>query len=132
MRWENLRACRKSSGPATLQELQGNQRAYEVFHAKLVAYNKQYAPPHVPELLLNTPLRLGPWCKKMAALLAEIDGGVPFPAHLLEKAYRLADGIAAKQGQECAARPTPAGPRSPARELDDLAAWCAERLRVAA
>src|SRR5437763_13273146 len=34
-RWENLRACRKSSGPSTLQELQGNQRAYEVFHAKL-------------------------------------------------------------------------------------------------
>src|SRR5437763_12172973 len=86
-RWDNLRASRSSAGPCTLQELQGNQRAYELFHAKLVAYNKRYAPPHVAELLVNTPVRLELWCKKMAALFADLDGGVPYPAHLLSTAY---------------------------------------------
>jgi hypothetical protein len=130
--WENLRASRTSAGLSTLPELKGNQRAYEVFHAKLVAYNKRYAPPHIAELLLNTPARLGPWCKKVSALFAELDDGVPFPANLLEKAYRLADGIASKKGWNRPGRPTPAGVRSAARELDDLAAWCAELGRASA
>jgi hypothetical protein len=131
-RWENVRASRTSAGPSTLQELQGKQRSYEVFHAKLVAYNKRYTPLHIPELLLNNPARLGPWCKTMGALFAELDNAVPFPAHLLEKVYRLADGIASRKGSDCAARPTPAGVRSAARELDDLAAWCAELAGAAA
>jgi len=129
-RWENLRACRTSSGPATLLELQGNQRTYELFHAKLVAYNKRSASPHIPELLLNTTLRLGPWCKKMGALFAELGDGAPCPVHLLEKAYRLADGIARRKGRERAARPSAAGAASAARELENLAAWCAEPTRA--
>ena len=32
--------------------------AYDAFRGKLVAYNRRYAPAHVPELLLNTPPRL--------------------------------------------------------------------------
>ena len=82
--WENLRASRTSAGLSTIQELKGNQRAYEAFRARLVAYNKRYAPPHIPELPLNNPARLGPWCKKMSALFAELDDGVPFPANLRE------------------------------------------------
>jgi hypothetical protein len=124
-RWQNLRACRASAGPSTLLELQGNQRAYELFHAKLVAYNKRYAPPHIPELLVNTPLRLELWCKKMGTLFAELDAKVPFPAHLLEKAYRLADGIALRQGRDTAARPAPDAERSATTELAGLATWCA-------
>jgi hypothetical protein len=36
-RWENLRATRTSATPYSLQELQRNQRAYDLFHTKLVA-----------------------------------------------------------------------------------------------
>ena len=66
-RWENLR---KTPSPdpevvAATQDLKAKQKAYEAFRAKLVAYNKQYSPAHVPELLLNTPARLGIWCRKM-------------------------------------------------------------------
>jgi hypothetical protein len=128
-RWENLRASRTSAGPSTIQELQGKQRAYEAFHAKLVAYNKRCAPPHITTLLVNTRVQLEHWCKKMGALFAEVSG-VPFPAHLLEKAYRLADGIATRQGRDRAARPTPAGMRSATQELDGLAMWCAELARA--
>ena len=47
-RWENLR----QTSPGDLQDLHGRQKAYDAFHTKLVAYNKQYRPAHVPELLL--------------------------------------------------------------------------------
>jgi hypothetical protein len=50
-RWENLR---KVAPGYSLQDLQARQKAYDAFHAKLVAYNRRYTPPHVPELLLNT------------------------------------------------------------------------------
>jgi hypothetical protein len=47
-RWENLR----QTSPGDLEDLHGRQKAYDTFHTKLVAYNKQYRPAHVPELLL--------------------------------------------------------------------------------
>ena len=53
--------------------MQGNQRAYEVFHAKLVAYNKRHTPAHVPELLLNSPSRLGMWCCRMRDLYLQVE-----------------------------------------------------------
>ena len=57
-RWENLR---KLNLGHSLQALQARQKAYDAFHAKLVAYNRRYTPMHVPELLLNSPLRLALW-----------------------------------------------------------------------
>jgi hypothetical protein len=124
--WENLRASRTSARPSSLQELQGNQRAYETFHAKLVAYNKRHAPAHLPERLINTAVRLEQWCDKMSALFTELADGVAFPTQLLEKAYRLADRIATRKKCNCAARPASGGTRSAARELEVLAKWCAE------
>src|SRR5947209_20180838 len=78
-RWENLRAARSSARPSSLQELQSYQRAYEHFHAKLVAYNRRHAPPHIPELLINTAARLEHWCKQLGALFTTLDGQVAFP-----------------------------------------------------
>src|SRR3954469_24916581 len=97
-RWENLRAAapRPASVPPGTKDLHAKQKAYEAFRAKLEAYNKTYAPAHVPELLLNTPSRLGKWCRAMRGLLAWAGHGPegPGPAHLLGKAYRWADRIA--------------------------------------
>jgi hypothetical protein len=123
--WENLRAARTSAGPSSLQELQRNQRAYEAFHSKLIAYNKRHAPAHIPELLINTADRLEQWCDKMSALFAGLADGAAFPSQLLEKAYRLADRIATQKRCERAVRPTP-GARSAVRELQVLVKWCTE------
>jgi hypothetical protein len=129
-RWENLRATRTSATPYSLQELQRNQRAYDLFHTKLVAYNKRYTPRHIPELLINTSVRLEHWCKQLGGLFAALDDQVPFPAHLLEKAYRLADAIATRTNRACASRPAPGDVRSAARELEMLAVWCTDSLAV--
>jgi hypothetical protein len=123
-RWENLRASRTSARPSSLQELQTYQRAYALFHTRLVVYNKRHAPPHIPELLINTAARLEQWCKKLCALFATLDDQVPFPTHLLEKAYRLADMIATRTNRACTSRPALGEVRSAARELETLAAWC--------
>src|SRR6516225_6857719 len=69
--WENLRASSLHPDiPPCTQGLQVKQKAYDSFRAKLAGYNKRYAPAHVPELLLNTPTRLGLWCRSMRDLFS--------------------------------------------------------------
>jgi hypothetical protein len=127
-RWENLRVNRAvNTGREDTAQLQQKQKAYEAFHDKLAAYNKAFKPEHVPERLLNTPVRLGEWCRKMSELLArseEIAKG-RYPTHLMEKAYRSAEHVADRLHKERAARPAPSGEVGGAvGELRALAAWC--------
>jgi hypothetical protein len=61
------------------EDLQEKQKAYESFHAKLVAYNKRYTPAHVPEMLLNTPSRLAKWCRAMLDLYLRVEHEPPGP-----------------------------------------------------
>ena len=129
-RWENLRAAPATSpdGKPTTQELQAKQRAYDAFRAKLAAYNKRYTPAHVPELLVNTPVRLRQWCRAMRnlLLLIEADPQGHNPVHLLEKAYRLADRVARNMGAAPVNRSAPpAAIRAAVVELEALDGWCA-------
>ncbi len=129
-RWENLRTT--TSRPAdvqpTTQELHGKQKAYEAFRAKLAAYNKRFKPSHIPELLLNTPLRLGIWCRTMRDLYDRV-GQAPSmqpPVHLVEKASRWAERVAARIGaQPPAQMAPPASIREAIERLDGLTKWCA-------
>jgi hypothetical protein len=124
-RWENLR---KVAPGYSLQDLQARQKSYDAFHAKLVAYNRHYTPPHVPELLLNTPLRLALWCRKMRDLYRQVDE-LPQghgPVHLLEKAHRCADHLATRLQTDPASRPAalPSTCHDTAGALEALAQWC--------
>ena len=65
-RWENLRKTPAPDAAAATLDLVDRQKSYETFRVKLVAYNDRHTPAHVPELLLNTPLRLGAWCRRIA------------------------------------------------------------------
>ncbi len=92
--WENLR---KTPGrPAAAydtRDLAAIQKAYDAFRTKLAAYNRRYTPPHVPERMLNTPVRLAAWCRAMKQLYVHVsdDHRAQCPVHLLEKTYRWAD-----------------------------------------
>jgi hypothetical protein len=124
-RWENLRKVNPGS---SLQDLQARQKAYDAFHAKLVAYNRRYRPPHVPELLLNTPLRLALWCRKMRDLYRKVEQlrQGHGPVHLLEKAHRCADHLATRLQTDPASRPAalPSTCHDTAGTLEALAEWC--------
>jgi hypothetical protein len=128
--WENLRTAPLGSSDAprpTQQGLHGKQKAYDAFRAKLAGYNRRYRPAHVPELLLNTPARLGKWCRAMRALYlwVEHDPRGRCPVHLLEKAYRWADRVAARTGQGRLSRSAPPGTIGEAiRVLEALERWC--------
>src|SRR5260370_16168919 len=63
--WENLRkaTARHVDAGSRLKDLSARQKAYDAFRIRLVAYNKRYAPAHVPELLLNNPARLETSCR---------------------------------------------------------------------
>lgn len=133
--WENLRitSSRAPEVGFSTQNLQGKQKAYEAFHAKLVAYNEQYTPAHVPELLLNTPSRLGRWCRAMRDLYRQVehDSRGHCPVYLLEKAYRWADRVAVLMNKRCISRSTPPGTIGAAiRDLEALGQWCDDLARV--
>jgi len=128
-RWENLRntTSRPADVQPTTQDLHGKQKAYETFRAKLAAYNKRFHPTHVPELLLNTPVRLGIWCRAMRDLYVRVekDAQMHCPVHLVEKAYRWADRVAARIGTERLSRSTPPTTIPTAiQKLDELSQWC--------
>jgi hypothetical protein len=130
-RWENLRAARARTEAvrSTTQDLHGMQQAYEAFRARLAAYNTHYPPGHIPELLLNTPGRLGLWCRRMRELLAQVEHGprARCPVHLLAKAQRCAAGIAGRLGKEGPPRVAAPGDFPAAlQELDALGRWCEE------
>ncbi len=127
--WENLRVYPPiaQEPAATVKELHQKQKAYEAFHAKLVAYNKGFRPAHVPELLLNTADRLGAWCRRMMDLHRAVqhDSQAYYPVHLIEKAYRWADRLSDKRKVERIIRPTLCRDTPAAiRELENLAQWC--------
>jgi hypothetical protein len=130
-RWENLRKplAAAPEGPSSTQELHTKQKAYEAFRAKLLAYNKRFRPAHVPELLLNTPARLGTWCRRMRDLYVVLENAAPppCPVHLVEKAYRWADRVAVRTGKDPRSRAAPpATLRAAIQELEALARWCDE------
>jgi hypothetical protein len=128
-RWENLRTTSSSSQdpPQTTRNLHDKQKAYEAFSVKLKDYNKIYEPPHIPELLLNTPARLGIWCRAIRKVYVSVehDPRGHCSLHLMEKAYRWADLVANKKS---VVRFTPSIPITTIgaiiRELEALSQWC--------
>jgi hypothetical protein len=127
--WENLRRT-PSPDPtvtATRPDLLGRQKAYEVFRARLIAYNKEYRPEHVPERLLNNSSRLGSWCRRMRdlCLLVEHDARCQCPVSLVEKAYWWADQISVRRNESRVSRSTPPGTMEVAiRDFESLSRWC--------
>lgn len=128
--WENMRGIPRAESEVStsLRCLQGKQKAYDAFRAKLAAYNRQYTPLHVPELLLNTPCRLAIWCRKMRDLYLQIEHDIPAscPEHLLAKAHRWANRIGRRLKRACVSRMTtpPGTIRDAIQELEALAEWC--------
>ena len=133
--WANLREAppRPPGEGSVVRDLQGKQNAYEAFRGKLVAYNKRYKPGHVSGRLLNTPSRLGAWCRAMRDLYRRVehDPRGHCPAHLLEMAYRWADRVSALTDQGPVSRSPPPGTIAAAvRDLGALAEWCDGRAGV--
>ena len=128
-RWENLRAARQETPRVSsiARDLLVMQKAYDAFRVRLKAYQASFSPTHVSELLLNTPARLGGWCRQVRDLhlRAGQSAQAHSPVHLLEKAYRWADRLAGRRGKDRVSRATPPGPAEAVfRDLEALAAWC--------
>ena len=128
-RWENLRAARQETPRVSsiARDLLVMQKAYDAFRVQLKAYQASFSPTHVSELLLNTPARLGGWCRQVRDLhlRAGQSAQAHSPVHLLEKAYRWADRLAGRRGKDRVSRATPPGPAEAVfRDLEALAAWC--------
>jgi hypothetical protein len=123
-RWENLRGDPPHSGDNSATALQNRQKAYEAFRSRQAAYTAQYRAAQVSEPTLNTPERLGEWSRAVRAVLLRSES-TACPGHLIAKAHRLADRIAARLGKPAVVRDTPADDSAgAARELGAVIAWC--------
>jgi hypothetical protein len=132
--WENMRKSAPLHVRATLLELASRQDACDRFRTRLRAYNKRYAPAHVTDLLLNSPTRLGLWCRAMSNLYRQVehDPHAHCPAHLLEKAYRWADQIGVRMSKSLVSRATPPATIGDViRLLEALVEWCGDLIGVA-
>ena len=128
-RWENMRGNPTSAGGNagfSTPDLQGRQKAYEAFRVKLAAYTARYRASHVPEVTLNTPERVGMWCRAIRAVFRRAaQEFTEYPGHTVMKAHRLADRIAARLGDEPASRETTVeGIAAAIRNMDAIISWC--------
>jgi hypothetical protein len=135
-RWENLRKTPSWTPDVspTVQDLHDKQRAYEAFRTRLAAYNKRFTPPHLAEVLLNTPARLGYWSRRMRDLYVQLENHpqTQAPVHLVEKAHRWGDRVADRLAKDRLPRPAPpATIQDAARQIDALVRWCDELAGIA-
>jgi len=134
-RWENLREMPLSAAASlSLEDLQAKQHAHRAFHDKLVAYNRRHTPAHVPELLLNTPARLGKWCRTMRDLCRRVGQTTQAqrPTYLAAKAFRWADRIARRLDRRPLTRQSTRGEIGDAvSDLETVCQWCEELERAA-
>ena len=127
-KWENMRET-QAGGTATFStlDLQERQRAYDGFRTRLAAYTARYRTVQIPETTLNGPERVGVWCRTVRAVLrrAESEAKTDSVSHIITKAYRLVNRIAARLKLDPVERGTTAdGIASAIRSLDVVIGWC--------
>lgn len=121
-RWENMRCDPPHAGDNSSAALQARQKAYDAFRTRLAAYTVKYRAAQVPEPTLNTPERVAVWCRAVRAVLLRAEPGAgAHPAHVVAKAHRLVDRIAARLGNSAPERGTG---DDAVRALDAVIAWC--------
>ncbi|HEX4610719.1 MAG TPA: hypothetical protein VH092_21190 [Urbifossiella sp.] len=122
--WENLRDD-PTAGGAHGPGLRERQRRYDAFRAGLAGYTARYRAGEIPELTLNSPERVGLWCRAVRAVCGRAGVGAEAPVHVVGKAYRLADRIATRLKVPVADRDgQTAGMENAIRGLDAIIAWC--------
>lgn len=120
-RWENMRA----DGGDSTAHLQSLQRAFEAYRAGLAGYVARHNSEQTPDLSPSGPKRLAAWCRAVRTVFRRAAEGCECPAHVVAKARRMADRIAARVGVESARPEPPPGDAADAiRQLDVLVAWC--------
>jgi hypothetical protein len=127
-RWENMRAGpAQADGGYSTPDLLGRQRTYEAFRSRLATYTARYKAAEMPETTLNSPERVAVWCRAVRAVFrrARFESGAESPTHAVEKAYRLADRIAARLKVEPVGRGSPPdGIGAVVGALDAVIQWC--------
>ncbi|WP_238537854.1 hypothetical protein [Zavarzinella formosa] len=121
--WENLRAGACYSIP----HLHLLQRAFADYREAMMAYTSGDRNEGMPDLSPNVPDRLRWWCRTVRAVLRRCEN-TESPGHIVNKAHKSADLIAAKL-KTATGKWEPAADLSAAiRQLDAVIDWCDERM----
>ena len=127
-RWENLWDDRTRDGSDhSTPLLQGLQLAFEAFRSRMAEYTARYRTAQIPDLSPSGPDRLAGWCRAVRAIFqrAGHETGGDCPVHVVAKAHRLADRIAARVKNDPVRRGSPPDDIAGAiRDLGAIIAWC--------
>jgi hypothetical protein len=118
--WENLCAARIDS----TVHLQSIQKAFETYRLSLLDYSSGDRREITPEMSPTKPGRLGAWCRSVRAVLRQTAECGVSPTHVVAKAHRLADQIAARVKSEPVGRESPKDMVGAIRQLDLVIEWC--------
>jgi hypothetical protein len=114
----------KDSATASLASLVAKQKAFDAYHAHMVAYNQRYRPAYHDLRPICTAVRLAPWCRWMADLYARA-GQTECPVQLLEQAHRNVDRLGSRLNRDLVCRPTHVMRTADAiAGLRAIAKWC--------
>jgi hypothetical protein len=117
--WENLRA----DGNRSTSQLKALQTAFEEYRVGMSAYTARNRNEPILELSPTRPGSLGAWCRTVRAVLRRAQGGA-CPSHVVAKAHRLANGIAAREIKIPVAQESATDIAGAIRQLDAVIAWC--------
>jgi hypothetical protein len=118
--WENLCAA----GIDSMVQLQSIQKAFETYRVSRLEYSSGDRREITPEMSPTKPGRLGAWCRTVRAVLCQAAECGVSPTHVVAKALRLADQIAARAESEPVGRESPKDMAGTIRQLDLVIEWC--------
>jgi hypothetical protein len=112
------------SARASLAGLVAKQKAFDAYHAQMVAYNQRYRPAYHGLRPVCTAVRLAAWCRTMADLYTRA-GQIECPVQLLEQAHRNADRLGGRLNRDLVCRPAHVMRTADAiAGLRAIAKWC--------
>jgi hypothetical protein len=120
--WDARLVDREAGPPGRV----ARQKAHDAYQAALGEYEKAYPHCPLPEPTHSMPDRLAAWCRVLRAVVRRAGGGAP--VQVVGKVYRLADRIAARLGVEPVAREPVGSLADAGRAMDEVIAWCQERI----
>ena len=123
-RWENHRDETGLVG-CSANELLERQRRYSAFRTHSAEFATRHRAIEIPELTLNTPVRLALWCRVIVTVFRRAESRAAGPVEVVSKAYRLADRVADRLKTDHVARgAAPSSMEEAIRDLENVILWC--------
>ncbi|WP_439626865.1 hypothetical protein [Gemmata sp.] len=118
--WDDRRPG-PTGGATPHADLRARQRAFDTFRSAWRGYAPKYPGVPLPEPGRNSPDQLAAWCRVLRVVFRL---AAAWPARVMDRVHRLADGVSAGAGEHPVGRTTAGDEAEAGHDLDAVIAWC--------